>query len=152
MKIRLFSLLAASMLSLTLITTVQAERAQTDEKRIKPIGIPSRIAGVLAIKASDVIKLADADEEIVIFDTRNATERKKGKIRWSEGLEHKQLTTQHLGKTLASKDTVVVFYGAKNSSVAANGAKFAASKGYKSVYWFSGGWSEWAKSGLRLDM
>ena len=145
MKIRFVSLMAACMLNLAFLSTVHAEQTRS-------IGIPSKIPGVLMANASDVIKLADFDEEMVIFDTRTATERKRGKISWSEGLQQTQLTKQHFGKALASKETVVLFYGNKNCPIAAKGAKFAAAKGYKNVYWLAGGWSAWAKSGLRLDM
>jgi rhodanese-related sulfurtransferase len=149
MAIRLVSLLATATLSLAFLSLVHAE---PEEEPVKPIGLPSNIPGVLAIKAAEVVKLADYDEEMVIFDVRSATERKKGKISWSESFQSKQMTAQHLADSLASKDTVVVFYGNKNSTLAAKGAKFAVSNGYKSVYWFTGGWSEWTKSGLRLDM
>ena len=151
MKGRLLTLIATGILGLTIITTVHAERAQP-KNIAKPIGHPSSIPGVLAINASEVVKLADYDEEMVIFDARSTAERKKGNIRWSEGFQPKQLTAQRLADTLASKSTVVVFYGNQNSRAAAQGAKIAASKGYKSVYWLKGGWSEWSKSGLRLDM
>lgn len=149
MTIRLLSIFATAILSLVFLSPTHAE---SEEATGKPIGLPSSIPGVLAIKAAEVVKLADYDEEMVIFDVRSATSRKKGKISWSESFQKKQMTAEHLADTLASKDTVVIFYGNKNSKFAAKGAKFAVSNGYTNVYLFTGGWSEWTKSGLRLDM
>ncbi len=152
MKIRLVSLIATSVLSLALLTTAQAEQADSKVTRAIPIGTPSKIPGVLVINAPEVIKLADSDEEIVIFDSRSAVERKQGKIAWSESFNPKQLSAKRLADSIASTDTVVVFYGDKNCPDAAKGAGLAVSKGYKSVYWFRGGYAEWTKSGLRMDM
>ena len=150
--LRLGILLGIGLLGLIFASPANAAEVANQNDVITPIGKPSSIPGVLAVKPDEVVKLADSDEEMVIFDARSEAQRGKGKIHWSEGFEPKQLTTNQLADKVASKSTVVLFYGDKNDRIAAAGAKIAVSKGYKKVYWLQGGWSEWQKSGLRLDM
>lgn len=153
MKVRLGTLLATGILGLIVTSTLNATGvANQNSAAHSYIGKPSNIPGVLAVKSAEVIELANYDEEMVIFDARSEAQRNKGKIRWSERFELEQLTAKHLENTVASKTTVVLFYGDKKDRKAAMGAKVAVSKGYNKVYWLQGGWSEWQQSGLRLDM
>ncbi len=153
MNVRLGTLLTTGLLGLVLTSTLNAAGVANQVGIAhSAIGKPSNIPGVLAVKSAEVIKLADYDEEMVIFDARSEAQINKGKIRWSERFELKQLTAKYLENTVASKSTVILFYGDKKGGKAAMAAKVAVSKGYKKVYWLQGGWSEWQQSGLRLDM
>ena len=120
-------------------------------------------SGILVMEASadtskvrtattaQVLELSDEDEEMVLLDTRSAAEYKQGHIRWSEQVTPKQLTRAFFDSKVPSKNTVIVFYGNRNSRNAALGARLAAKAGYTDVYWFKGGWQEWQAKGLRLD-
>ena len=152
MNVRLGALLGTGLLGLILISTPHAAQVANSDDVIVPIGKPSSIPGVLAVQPAEVIRLANTDEEMVIFDTRNEAQRNKGKLPWSEGFELTQLAAKQLADKVASKSTVVLFYGDANDPNAAKGAKLAVSKGYNKVYWLQGGWSAWQQSGLRLDM
>ena len=152
MNVRLGSLLGTGLLGLILISTPIAAEVANQDDVIVPIGKPSSIPGVLAVQPAEVIKLANTDEDMVIFDARSEAQRNKGKLPWSEGFELKQLAANQLANKIASKTTVVLFYGDKNDRHAAMGAKMAVSNGYTKVYWLQDGWSAWQQSGLRLDM
>ncbi len=108
-------------------------------------------AKVQIASAEKVIQLSDEDEEMVVLDARGAKDRRTGHIRWSQGITSKQLNGAFLENVVASKNTVVVFYGDRDSKLAATGAKIAIQAGYTDVYWLKGGWQEWQSKGLRLD-
>ena len=152
MKIYQFSSVAAAVLSLCLLSVANAEQGNSIKLVSSVIGQPSNISGVTEINGEEVIKLADYDEEMVIFDVRSEAKRKQGKIHYSEGFHLKRLTTRYLAEKVADKNTVIVFYGDKNSTSAAIGAKNTVAQGYKSVYWFKGGWTEWKRKGLKIDI
>ena len=151
MNVRLGVLFGTGLLALLLSSTSLAAQDANQNDVIVPIGKPSSIPGVLAVQPAEVIKLANLDEDMVIFDARSEAQRNKGKLPWSEGFELKQLAANQLASKVASKSTVVLFYGDANDPNAAMGAKMAVSKGYTSVYWLQGGWPAWQQSGLRLD-
>ncbi|MBI1422120.1 MAG: hypothetical protein GC149_01555 [Gammaproteobacteria bacterium] len=151
MNVRLGALLGTGLLALLLTSTLHAAQAANQNDAVEPIGKPSSIPGVLAVQPAEVIQLANLDEDMVIFDARSEAQRSKGKLAWSEGFELKQLAATQLASKVASKSTVVLFYGDENDPNAALGAKTAVAKGYTSVYWLQGGWPAWQQSGLRLD-
>ena len=106
---------------------------------------------VRTANAEQILTLSDEDEEMVVLDTRSTADYKKGHIRWSENVTPKQFSAAFFKNKVPSKNTVVVFYGNKNSRSAALGAQLAAKAGYTDVYWLKGGWQEWQAKGLRLD-
>lgn len=100
--------------------------------------------------AEQLLQLADADEEMVIFDTRSSSQFQRGRIHWAVSLAGQPLTNQLLQKHVAAKTTTIVIYGEADSEAAAKAANFASSAGYRAVYWLKGGWDEWQQKKLSL--
>lgn len=114
---------------------------------------PAKIKGTTRITAEGVINLVEKYDNLVIIDSRAAKDRMAtGHIEGSVGLPDTKTNRKVLGKHLASKSTPVIFYcnGVKcGRSVKA--AKIAVKSGYKKVYWFRGGWEEWANKGMPVS-
>lgn len=110
---------------------------------------PDSIDGTTLVSAEDVVDLVGTKDNLVIVDSRTSAHRAKGYIEGSVGLPDTETTPESLAKNIPSKDTPVCFYcnGVKcGRSVVA--AKMAVAEGYSEIYWFRGGWDEWAEKGL----
>lgn len=115
---------------------------------------PEAIAGTTKVSAGDVVALSEKlGDKLVIIDSRKKEDRQAaGWIPGSLGLPDYETTPEALAKALPSKDTDVVFYcnGVKCGR-SVKTATMAVEQGYKKVYWFRGGWEEWAKEGLPVE-
>lgn len=100
--------------------------------------------------AEQLLQLADADEDMVIFDTRSKADFNQARISWAISIKPAQLDAALLQKHVASKKTTLVFYGDADSKTAANAAVAASQAGYQNVYWLKGGWDEWQRKKLSL--
>lgn len=152
MKIRLFSSTSVVIFSLCLFSAANAEQGKRIELASNTVAQAAKLSKVRIVQGEDVLKLADFDEDMVIFDVRSEKERKKGNIRWSESFRLTPVTTTLLHRKIADKKTVIIFYGNNNSSAAVKGAEKTIAQGFKNVYWFKGGWPEWKRKGLKMDM
>ena len=150
MKVRLF--IAVSVL-IGLFSVANAEQGNRILLASTNFGKASVVkGGARVIVAEDVLKLADYDEELIIFDVRNKSSRKSGNITWSEGFSSDTAAFNQLNTNVTDKETTIIVYGYKNSLTAAKSAKKIIAQGYKNVYWFKGGWPEWKQKGLKMDM
>lgn len=150
MKVRLF--IAVSVF-VSLFSVANAEQGNRIILASYSFGKASILKdGARIVKGEDVLKLADYDEELVILDVRSKASRKKGHITWSEKFSSKRGAFQQLNQKVTDKETTIVIYGNKNSSIAAKSAKKIMAQGYKNVYWFKGGWPEWKRKGLKIDL
>jgi rhodanese-related sulfurtransferase len=110
---------------------------------------PENVPGTTRVTAEQVIDLLGKEAALIIIDSRKTSDRNKGYIEGSIGLQDTDTTPAALAKHISSKTTPVVFYcnGEKcGRSVVAS--KIAVSDGYKNIYWFRGGWDEWSAKGL----
>ena len=109
---------------------------------------PENIPGTTKISAEELIDLLDEKEGLVIIDARKSSDRAKGYIEGSIGLQNTDTNPAALAKHIASKDTSVAFYcnGVKCGR-SVESARIAVKDGYKNIYWFRGGWAEWAEKG-----
>lgn len=107
-----------------------------------------RVADSHVINAEQLIKLALAHPEMVIIDSRMATDRKHGFIEGSTSLADVDTDCYSLARFVPSTSTPVAFYcnGPKcnRSAVASD---IAAKCGYQQSYWFRGGLDEWVNKG-----
>lgn len=150
MKVRLF--IAVSVF-IGLFSVANAEQGNGILLASTNFGKASVVKGAARIvKAEDILKLADYDEELVILDVRNKASRKTGNITWSEEFRSSQAAFQQFNKKVSDKGTTIVIYGDKNSSIAAKSAQKMKAQGYTNVYWFKGGYAEWKRKGLRIDL
>jgi len=130
-------------LSFFISTSAIASKGQTPEK----------IKGTTRITAEDIIKLVEQHENLVIIDARAEKDRMAtGHIEGSIGLPDTKTNKKALTKYIPSKSTPVIFYcnGVKCGR-SVKSAKLAVKSGYKKVYWFRGGWEEWANKGLPVS-
>ena len=114
-------------------------------------GVPDSIPGTTKVSAEDVISLLDKHQDLVIVDARIDKDRKGGHIEGSVSLPDVDTTEASLAKVVPSKATPVLFYcnGVKCGR-SVKSAKNAISWGYKTVYWFRGGWEEWTEKGMPI--
>ena len=110
---------------------------------------PNLIRGTIKIKAEDIFVLAEKFPNLVIIDARKTSDRAKGFIEGSIGLPDTKTTKASLSRHIPDKNTPVMFYcnGVKCGR-SVTSSKLAVKLGYKKVYWFRGGWEEWANKGL----
>lgn len=110
---------------------------------------PNTIRGTIKITAEDIFTLVEKFPNLVIVDARKTSDRAKGFIEGSIGLPDTKTTKRSLARIIPSKNTPVMFYcnGVKCGR-SVKSSKLAVKLGYKKIYWFRGGWEEWANKGL----
>lgn len=112
---------------------------------------PESLAGATKVSAEKVIELMQSNADLVVIDSRKASDRAKGFIEGSIGLPNTDTTEASLASHIKSKSTPVTFYcnGVKCGR-SYESAKIAIDLGYKNVFWFRGGWDEWTQKGLPI--
>ena len=110
---------------------------------------PENIEGTTKVGAEKLIELMQNTADLVVIDSRKASDRAKGYIEGSVALVDTDTNEASLAKVLKSKSTPVAFYcnGVKCGR-SGNAAKVAMGLGYTTIYWFRGGWDEWTQKGL----
>jgi len=111
--------------------------------------VPKFIDGTVKVSAEEMIELVESSPNLVILDSRKASDFQKGFIEGAISLPNTETDAGSLAKHLKSKSTPVVFYcnGIKcGRSVKA--AEIALAAGYSKIYWFRGGMEEWEAKGL----
>ncbi|MCW8918818.1 MAG: rhodanese-like domain-containing protein [Gammaproteobacteria bacterium] len=118
------------------------------EKPVAPLHIP----GATALSAEQLVELVLATPELVIIDARKEEEFAKGHIENAISLPDTEMSTEVLAVHVAHKQTPLLFYcNGERCLRSTNAAKKALSWGYKSVYWFRGGWVEWREKNLPVE-
>ena len=113
---------------------------------------PEKISGMIRVDAEETVELIVNSPTLIIVDSRKDIEYSKGHIQGSVNLLNTEMTIEKLSKYAPDKSTPLLFYcnGARclRSSRAATMAR---SGGYKLIYWFRGGWSEWVEKGMPIS-
>lgn len=101
------------------------------------------------VDAEQLVDLALDRPELVIVDSRMASDRKHGFIEGSISLPDVDTNCASLAELLPSPTTPVAFYcnGPKCDRSAAAGT-IAMGCGYGETYWFHGGLEEWVRKGF----
>jgi len=113
---------------------------------------PEIIEGSTKIDAETLIKLAQDNDDLVIIDSRIKSDRRQGFITGSVSLPDTDTDCVTLLSILDNNNTPTVFY--------CNGPKCRRSDravmtalgcGYKSIYWFRGGFEEWKEKNYLIS-
>lgn len=111
--------------------------------------VPEFIDGTVRVSAEEVIELAESTPNLVIVDSRKASDFQKGYIEGAVGLPNTDTNGASLAKIAPNKATPLLFYcnGVKCGR-SGKAAQIAMGEGYKKIYWFRGGMEEWEAKGL----
>jgi len=117
----------------------------------KPLA-PEKLQGAIRVGAEETVELIINTKNLVIVDSRKETEYLKGHIQGSVNLLDTKMTFEMLGKYVPDKSTPLLFYcNGERCLRSLRAATKALDWGYKKVYWFRGGWSEWVNKGMPIN-
>lgn len=109
----------------------------------KPIA-PNSVTGAVLVNAEQVVELILSTPQLVTIDSRHPEEFVKGHIEGALNLLDTDTTAESLARLTQGKESPVLFYcNGERCLRSSHAAKTAVSLGYRKVYWFRGGWSEW---------
>ncbi len=109
------------------------------------VDIPDSIPGTTLVDAEGVVKLATANSKLVIIDARIEGDRKHGFIEGSVSLPDIITNCAALAKVISRKSTPALFYcNGVSCGRSVISSRIALKCGYTNVYWFRGGFEEWA--------
>lgn len=106
---------------------------------------PLSIPGTTKVFAEDILDLAEKIPNLILIDARIRGDRNQGYIEGSVSLPDIDTDCAALEKRIPTKITPVLFYcnGIKcGRSVISS--RIAIECGYSNIYWFRGGFEEWA--------
>ncbi len=110
--------------------------------------LPETLEGTTKITAEELIELFDKFDNLVLIDSRIPADKSAGYIEGAIALPNTETTVEALAKHIPSKTTPVAFYcNGPKCGRSYKAAKIAIKAGYKNIYWFRGGWEEWAEKG-----
>lgn len=111
-------------------------------------GTPDDIPGVTRIDAEGLIGLANSVPGLVMVDARIATDRQGGYIEDSVSLPDVTTNCAMLARIIPELSSPVAFYcNGIRCGRSVTSARIAHECGYKTVYWFRGGFEEWSAKG-----
>ena len=111
--------------------------------------VPEFLNGTTRVSAEELIDLVDSKPNLVVLDSRKASDYQKGFIEGAISLPNTETNAGTLAQHVKSKSNPILFYcnGVKcGRSVKA--AKIAIAEGYSNIFWFRGGMEEWEAKGL----
>ena len=114
---------------------------------------PDFLQGTTRVSAEEVVELVTSVPDLVVIDARKASDRDAaGWIEGSVGLPDYDTDAASLAKHIPSKSSPVLFYcnGVKCGR-SVKSSKKALSLGYTNIFWFRGGWEEWAEKGMPVS-
>jgi rhodanese-related sulfurtransferase len=114
--------------------------------------VPESIPGTTKISAEQLIELVEKHPDLVIIDSRKASDRDKGFIEGSKHLVDTDTTPESLAKVAPNKAAPVAFFcnGVKCGR-SGKAAQVAVKAGYTKIYWFRNGWEEWTAKGFPVS-
>lgn len=116
----------------------------------KPVA-PDSVPGTIRVSAEQVVELILSTPKLVAIDSRHTEEFAKGHIESAVNLLDTDTNSETLARHTHGKDIPVLFYcNGERCLRSSNAAKIAVDLGYKKVYWFRGGWMEWAEKKMPL--
>lgn len=113
---------------------------------------PEQVTGTVRVDADQVIMLITSNPDLVVIDARKEAEYIKGHIQDAVSLLNVDMTAEKLAQIAPDKSTPLLFYcNGERCLRSSKASARAVSWGYKTVYWFRGGWNEWLKLGLPIS-
>lgn len=113
---------------------------------------PEKIQGTIRVDAEETANLIVNTPNLIIIDSRKDNEYIKGHIQGSISLLDTEMTLKKLSKHAPDKSSPLLFYcNGSRCLRSSRAAIMARDGGYKLIYWFRGGWSEWVNKGLPIS-
>lgn len=110
---------------------------------------PASIPGAIIVSAEEVVELTLTRPELVIIDSRKKSEYSKGHIEGAVNLLNTATRREDMAALCPNKATPIVFYcNGIRCLRSADAIHKAMGWGYRNVFWFRGGWKEWADKRL----
>lgn len=114
----------------------------------KPLA-PQTLPGIITVDAERAVLLIQATPHLVIVDSRLNEEHAKGHIPGAISMLDTEMTEASLSRVAPARDTPLLFYcNGERCLRSSNAAAHAATWGYRTIYWFRGGWQEWLQKEL----
>ena len=133
--------LAAAFLLLGCAFSLQA---QEEQKIVAPENIP----GVTRVDADGLLQLAEKRSGLLLIDSRIAMDRRQGYIEDSISLPDVDTNCPALARVASARETPLLFYcNGPKCGRSGNAAKIALKCGYRSIYWYRGGFEDWKHKG-----
>jgi rhodanese-related sulfurtransferase len=122
---------------------------------------PSQLPGATIVTASEVVALQQ--KGVPIVDVRSAKEYQEKHIRGAISIPYAEKSLKDVafdpamdewaGPQLLDKNKAVIFHcNGAECWKSYKAARVALTKGFKSVYWFRGGYPEWDERGLAVEL
>lgn len=110
---------------------------------------PENIPGASNVSAEELIEMILANPELVVIDSRKKTEYIKGHIEGAINILNTEMELEGLDSIVPTRDTALLFYcNGVRCLRSSDAITKAVSWGYTNVFWFRGGWKEWAEKKL----
>ena len=142
------------MLLTCLLQTVNVEAQALDDTQSldstdgKPMAPPA-IDGAMNLTAEQVITLILTTPNLVIIDARKRSEYIKGHIQGAVNLLNSQMDENTLAHYANDKNAALLFYcNGPRCMRSSDAVQKALAWGYRNIFWFRGGWSEWSEKRL----
>ena len=111
--------------------------------------VPENIPGVIMVSAEEVIELILLNPDLVVIDSRKKTEYSKGHIEGAVNILNTLMHQEDLEMIAPDKTRGILFYcNGTRCLRSSDAASKALDWGYKSIFWFRGGWNEWTEKRL----
>lgn len=111
--------------------------------------VPDNIAGAITVNAEEVIELILLNSELVVIDSRKKTEYSKGHIEGAVNILNTVMQQDEFEMIAPDKTKGILFYcNGTRCLRSADAVSKALEWGYKSIFWFRGGWNEWMEKRL----
>ncbi|WP_460020598.1 rhodanese-like domain-containing protein [Magnetospira thiophila] len=110
----------------------------------KPVA-PEQVPGAETVSAEQAVLLIQSMPGLVIVDSRRREEFVKGHIPGAVSLLDSDMTRESLAAVAPDPTTPILFYcNGPRCLRSSQASSLALSWGYHRIYWFRGGWTEWA--------
>lgn len=117
----------------------------------KPLA-PESVPGTTLVNAEQALELIIANPKLVIIDSRHVEEYSKGHIEGAINLLDTDTSAKTLSQYVPNKSTAILLYcNGERCMRSSNAASIALKLGYKKLYWFRGGWAEWAEKKMPVS-
>lgn len=109
----------------------------------KPLA-PEQLPGTTAVDAERAVMLIQTTPNLLIVDSRLSEEHAKGHIPGAVNLLDSEMNEAALSRLAPDRATPLLFYcNGERCLRSSNAATKAVGWGYRTIYWFRGGWEEW---------
>lgn len=113
---------------------------------------PELLQGTARIDAETAAAKIISTPDLLIVDSRKEIEYLKGHIQGAVSLPDTEMTFKKLSKHAPDKSTPILFYcDGERCLRSSRAAKKALGWGYKTIYWFRGGWNEWVEKSMPIS-